>query len=183
VDKESSSDRIRRMDSRIKSFVREDGQLGEVGWEFLDVEVKPYALAVLRRAFPTSSPTDGLDAWQDAMTELLAKTNWNRVESPVGLAVVSSKRRLIDRMRDAIRRERSEVSETVDPFAVWTDDDRFRVLNAIDRLGNPERVVLALRFHLGWTLREISDALNMPRSTVYSVSVKGIEAIRKSLSR
>jgi RNA polymerase sigma-70 factor (ECF subfamily) len=64
-----------------------------------------------------------------------------------------------------VRSERSVVQE-------------HEVRQALTRLPHRFRVVLVLRYYLGWTLQETADHLNIPLSTAKTWSARGLDHLR-----
>jgi RNA polymerase sigma factor (sigma-70 family) len=170
---------FKEVDEKIHLFVQQDGTLSNEGWAFVSSSVKGIVTAVLRKQNVNSSKIDEL--FQDSLSSLIS-TDWRQIDSPVYfiLKVINNKR--IDFIRkEKVRKEVSLdlIGET--PFELWEDSDRFAVFHAIGELPNPEKVVMALKFQLGWNVREIADALGISKSSVSNISIRAIEKIRKTL--
>lgn len=172
-------DSFKEIDQKIHSFVQQDGFLSNEGWEFVSNSVKGIVTAVLRKQNVNSIKIDEL--FQDSLSSLIS-TDWRHIESPVYfiLKVINNKR--IDFIRkEKVRKEISLdlIGET--PFELWDDSDQIAIFHSIGELPNPEKVVLALKFQLGWNVREIADALGISKSSVSNISIRAIEKIRKTL--
>jgi RNA polymerase sigma-70 factor, ECF subfamily len=90
---------------------------------------------------------------------------------------------VVNRSLDLLRRERRLVGldapERVD--AEWRDlgaEDR-ELLEAVRRLGPQRRVVIVLRYGLGYSPMEIADLIGVPPGTVHSRLARALEELRE----
>ncbi|HEY0387211.1 MAG TPA: RNA polymerase sigma factor [Gaiellales bacterium] len=90
---------------------------------------------------------------------------------------------VVNRSLDLLRRERRLVGldapERLD--AEWRDleaEDR-ELLEAVSRLGPQRRVVIVLRYGLGYSPMEIADLIGVPPGTVHSRLARALEELRE----
>jgi RNA polymerase sigma factor (sigma-70 family) len=153
----------------------------------LETRARVLILKKLHEQYPHSQISDVEDSWQDALLSIARMLDEKDfIARPVSMAFIVAKRKLIDRFR---HRQTilgagggGTLEDVPQPFDEWPESVRSRTLELLDELDNPERVVLSLRFLLGWKLREISDALDMPVSTVGAKVAIGLSRLRKLLN-
>lgn len=178
------------LDHQLTHALGVDNTLSDEGWRLLFDRIRPRLVLELKRAYHVSS-SDADEAFDEAISQLLAG-NWRSVRSPTAYLKTVATRRVIDDIRkraqhgkfydeQLLQRGRLGFSEDTYPFEEWPDDARVSVFEAINKLKNPQRVILTLKYHLGWTVREIADALQMSSSTVFLRMSEGIRAIQRAL--
>lgn len=89
--------------------------------------------------------------------------------------------------RNRVRRNESAIIETahVEPGAVETEAeilDRVLVLDALERLGEPQREILQLAFYEDLTHATIAERMNLPLGTVKSHINRSLRKLRESMA-
>ena len=83
------------------------------------------------------------------------------------------------------RRWRAELTaigpEPSEPDRASELADRDELERALQTLTDPQRAILVLRFHLGLTLREVAESLDIPFGTAKSRLHYGLDALRAAL--
>jgi len=96
-------------------------------------------------------------------------------------SVLNGRSVLRDRSRARLRRVPYDPPVWSAESAALTRDDRRAVLAAAARLPRRQREVLALRYYLDLTDREIAEVLGVSRSTVSSTASRALAALARDL--
>jgi RNA polymerase sigma-70 factor (ECF subfamily) len=106
----------------------------------------------------------------------------------VTFVAMVARRRLIDRGRSRKRRERA--LSAIEPVATAATeraadaapaDEVIRAARAMEQLSPPQREVLQLAIHQGYTHQEIARLTNMPLGTVKTHARRGLMRVREML--
>jgi len=157
-------------------------------------ELAPLLVPKLSRVARVRSHDEALDLWQETMLGFLqAIERDGPPDDPIALINTIARRRAIDRLR---RQSASRESPSLGPFLdelpdpgsdeppveQWSPASRARLRRVLKQMDRETRLVLSLRFLLGWTLKEIADALDMPLSTVDARAFRGLRELKNRLN-
>jgi RNA polymerase sigma factor (sigma-70 family) len=177
LDHERDDDLIRRA---------RDGDIG--AYEDL---VRRYQAVAVRVASVVAGPADAEDAVQEAFVRAYGALGRFRVGEPFRpwvLRIVVNQSR--NRRRSASRREQLALRVAVRPSgdaapspegAAIAGDERRTLLDALDRLPDRERLVIACRYLAELSESETAAALGVPAGTVKSRLARGLAKLRAAL--
>ena len=152
--------------------------------------VAPHLEIAFRVAYLiTRNPAEAEDATQDALVQAWRALGRFRSEAPLRpwlLRITANAAR--NRTRGAGRRERlvlraatvssGEAAPSPEEAAVAAEERRL-LLDALERLPNPARIVLECRYLLGLSEGETAVVLGLRRGTVKSRSARALERLRE----
>jgi RNA polymerase sigma factor (sigma-70 family) len=173
----------RSTDSELVNAARE-GDL-----DAFTVLVERYRVAALRVAYGIAG-NEAEDAVQDAFVKAFRKLGDFRTDAafrPWLFTIVTNEAR--NRRRSRTRRNKLALQVRAQPAVVgrppddlvFRDQQRQRILDAVARLPDRHREVVALRFFAGLTESETAEALSCPPGTAKSRLSRALDALRIAL--
>ena len=128
----------------------------------------------------TESAAEAEDATQDALVKAWRALHRFRAGEPFRpwlLSIVANEAR--NRRRSAGRRARLVLRAAAEPAAADGLDERGAVLDALARLPDDARTVLACRYLLGLSEQETAAALDIATGTVKSRTARALDRLRE----
>jgi RNA polymerase sigma factor (sigma-70 family) len=152
--------------------------------------VEPYREIAFRVAYLiTRNRSDAEDATQDALEKAWRALGRFRPESPlrpwllrIAANEARNRRRSTGRREGLVLRAAAASSGEAAPSpeeAAIAADERRRLLDALERLPDPSRLVLECRYLLGLSEEETAAALGVRRGTVKSRCARALERLRE----
>ena len=179
------ADEFFNLNERLQQMLSRGQPAHKEACSLIDRELGPIVKRFLRSRFYGASAEDIADAWQEMLVAFLEKAAVRGIDNPVSWVFGTTRNRLVDRLRRIPREtvvDASALEDISSPLDEWPDTLRNEAIEILSKMENPERVILSLRFLLGWRLRDIADALGMPISTVSSKVFRGLQRLRETLN-
>jgi RNA polymerase sigma factor (sigma-70 family) len=128
----------------------------------------------------TESAAEAEDATQEALVKAWKALHRFRADEPFRpwlLRIVTNEAR--NRRRSAGRRLRLALRAAAEPVSTDDPDERRAVLDALGRLPEDARTVLACRYLLGLSEQETATALDIAPGTVKSRTARALDRLRE----